>query len=625
MNVTLMTADELARGDLSRYQTIITGIRAYDVREDVRKNNARLLEFVRGGGTLIVQYNTGVAAFNNGHYTPYPAELGRERVTEEESPVQVLAPEDKIFRVPNKITADDFNGWIQERGLYFMHSWDEHWEPLLAMHDRGEPPRKGGLLRCYYGRGTYIYTGLSFFRELAGGVPGAVRLFVNLVDDHPSEQSFGPRREARGMNPAHEAAQRGPESGGLRRELGLGGATALNMIDMIGVGPFITIPLMLGAMGGPQAMLGWILGAVFAACDGLVWAELGAAMPGSGGTYRYLREIYGARRLGRMLSFLYVWQLSFSAPLSIASGCVGLAQYAGFVWPSLARAGAGTAIAILCCVAAVGLLYRPIRAVGQLSKLLWTLVAGTVAWVIFAGATHFNAARAFDFPAGAFHPDASFFTGLGAAMLVATYDYWGYYNVCFLGDEVREPSRTIPRAVMLSIAGVAAIYLVMNISVLGVIPWRELTAPSAKPYVISAMMQRVYGTSGGNGGDVAGDADGLCLGFFAAAGLLARALRGGAGWKLLPRICARGPEAALAQRLITGAGRGCVPGLFSAAGGPDRGAGGDSHHAAIPGAGRGFAAAARHAAGFSAPFQNVALSAAGAAGDGRIYIRTGLA
>ena len=295
------------------------------------------------------------------------------------------------------------------------------------------------------------------------------------------------------MNPAHEAAQRGPHSSGLRRELGLGGATALNMIDMIGVGPFITIPLMLGAMGGPQAMLGWILGAVFAACDGLVWAELGAAMPGSGGTYRYLREIYGVRRLGRMLSFLYIWQLSFSAPLSIASGCVGLAQYAGFVWPSLARTGPATAIAILCCVAAVGLLYRPIRAVGQLSKLLWVLVAGTVAWVIFAGATHFNAARAFDFPAGAFHFDASFFTGLGAAMLVATYDYWGYYNVCFLGDEVREPSRTIPRAVMLSIAGVAAIYLVMNISVLGVIPWRELTVPSAKPYVISVMMQHVYG------------------------------------------------------------------------------------------------------------------------------------
>jgi amino acid transporter len=131
--------------------------------------------------------------------------------------------------------------------------------------------------------------------------------------------------------------------------------------------------------------------------------------------------------------------------------------------------------------------------VAQLSKLLWMLVAATVTWVIFAGATHFNAARAFDFPAGAFHPDASFFTGLGAAMLVATYNYWGYYNVCFLGDEVRDPGRTIPRAVMLSIAGVAAIYLAMSISVLGVIPWRELTGSSARPYVMSMLMQRVYG------------------------------------------------------------------------------------------------------------------------------------
>jgi amino acid transporter len=301
----------------------------------------------------------------------------------------------------------------------------------------------------------------------------------------------------------------------LERELGLASATALNMIDMIGVGPFITIPLILGAMGGPQAMLGWILGAAFALCDGLVWAELGAAMPGSGGSYRYLREIYGSQRLGRMLSFLYIWQLSFSAPLSIASGCVGLAQYASFLWPSLAQvwmaremalplpllgqvhvtltAGPGTVVAILCCVAAVGLLYRPIRAVGQLSKLLGALVAGTVAWVIFTGATHFDPALAFDFPAGAFHLNASFFTGLGAAMLVATYDYWGYYNVCFLGDEVREPSRTIPRALLLSIVGVAAIYLAMNISVLGVVPWRELTAPSARPYVISVLMQRVYG------------------------------------------------------------------------------------------------------------------------------------
>jgi hypothetical protein len=146
-----------------------------------------------------VQYNTGVADFNKGRYTPYPAELGRERVTEEQSAVQVLDPDDKIFRVPNEITADDFSGWIQERGLYFMHSWDGRWEPLLAMNDRGEPSRRGGLLRCSYGRGTYIYTGLAFFRQLPGGVPGAVRLFVNLVDDHPNEQSSpGPRHARHG-------------------------------------------------------------------------------------------------------------------------------------------------------------------------------------------------------------------------------------------------------------------------------------------------------------------------------------------------------------------------------------------------------------------------------------------
>jgi LmbE family N-acetylglucosaminyl deacetylase len=199
MNVKMIQPDELARGDLSRYGTIVTGIRAYDVREDVRRYNARLLDFVHSGGTLIVQYNTGVADFNKGGYTPYPAELGRERVTEEESPVQVLTPNDTIFRVPNKITADDFSGWIQERGLYFMHSWDGRWEPLLAMNDRGEPSRRGGLLRCTYGRGIYVYTGLAFFRQLPSGVPGAVRLFVNLVDDHPSEQSSpGPRHAGHG-------------------------------------------------------------------------------------------------------------------------------------------------------------------------------------------------------------------------------------------------------------------------------------------------------------------------------------------------------------------------------------------------------------------------------------------
>ncbi|MBZ5627420.1 MAG: APC family permease [Acidobacteriia bacterium] len=304
----------------------------------------------------------------------------------------------------------------------------------------------------------------------------------------------------------------------LIRGVGLVNATALNMIDMIGVGPFITMPLIVSAMGGPQAMLGWIFGAFFAVCDGLVWAELGAAMPGSGGSYRYLKEIYGPKRLGRVLSFLFIWQLSFSAPLSIASGCIGLAQYGSYYWPALERtvAGrdfrvalpllgpleirvvvtAGTFVAIAAVIAAVLLLYRKITAIGRLSRLLWVGVIGTVAWIIFAGLTHFNAAQAFSFPPGAFRLTREFFLGLGSAMLVATYDYWGYYNICFLGGEVKDPGRTIPRALLLSIVLVACIYVLMNISILGVLPWQELTASAqsgTRFYVASTFMERIYG------------------------------------------------------------------------------------------------------------------------------------
>jgi len=320
------------------------------------------------------------------------------------------------------------------------------------------------------------------------------------------------------------ASPKGPADRGatLLRGVGLGSATALNMTDMIGVGPFITIPLIISAAGGPQAMLGWILGAGLALCDGMVWAELGAAMPGSGGSYRYLKEIYGPARLGRLMSFLFVWQLTFSAPLSIASGCLGLAQYASYLLPSLEKTylattlalsvpGLGplearilfsraTFVAIAACLVAVLLLYRRITVVGHLSKLLWVGVLATVAWVIVAGLTHFDFARAFDFPAGAFRLDHGFLAGLGSALLIATYDYWGYYNVCFLGDEVKEPARTIPRALMYSILAVGAIYVVMNVSILGVVPWRELAAAGqseTRYYVVSLMMQRLYGNWAG--------------------------------------------------------------------------------------------------------------------------------
>ncbi|HET8667223.1 MAG TPA: PIG-L family deacetylase, partial [Terriglobales bacterium] len=181
MDVTIISPQELAGGDLGRYGTIILGIRAYDTRDDVRANNKRLLDFVSNGGTLLVQYNASVSDFDSGHFTPYPAELSRQRVTVEQAPVEVLAPDNAVFHYPNAITSNDFSGWVQERGLYFMGSWDQHFQPLLASHDPGEKPEQGGLLEAQYGKGLYIYTGYAFFRQLPGGVPGAVRLFVNLV------------------------------------------------------------------------------------------------------------------------------------------------------------------------------------------------------------------------------------------------------------------------------------------------------------------------------------------------------------------------------------------------------------------------------------------------------------
>ncbi|MGA8493394.1 MAG: APC family permease [Terriglobales bacterium] len=316
------------------------------------------------------------------------------------------------------------------------------------------------------------------------------------------------------MQPASHPGQNSPH---LIRGVGLGSGTALNMIDMIGVGPFITIPLMVSAMGGPQAMLGWILGAIFAMCDGLVWAELGAAMPQSGGSYRYLREIYGPDRLGRLISFLFVWQLSFSAPLIIASGSIGLAGYASYLWPGLETqyvsrhwslplpllgrlqmhwlVSGATFVAIGTVVLALLLLYRKITSIGWISKLLLAGVIGTMTWIIIAGLSHFHASLAFSFPPGAFTLSRNFFLGLGSAMLIATYDYWGYANIAFLGDEVKEPGKTIPRAILLSIFLVACLYVVMNISILGVVPWREIQAgPDNRGlYVISIFMRKIYG------------------------------------------------------------------------------------------------------------------------------------
>ena len=281
---------------------------------------------------------------------------------------------------------------------------------------------------------------------------------------------------------------------GLRRELGLVQATSLAITDMIGIGPFITIPLFLTTMGGPQAMLGWIVGAGLAFCDGLVWAELGAAMPKAGGSYNYLREAFGPATIGRWFSFLVVWQIMFSAPLSVASGSIGFANYFHYLVPALSSWGIRIFASLLPLVMIL-LLYRRIRAVGNLSVVLLVGVLIGCFWIVGSGLPQLSAHRIFDFPPDAFRLNWVFWAGLGHATLFALYDYFGYYNVCYLGEEIRDPARVIPRAILFSIVVVAALYLLMNASILSVVPWRE--AQQSK-FIASIYIERLYGVGAGN-------------------------------------------------------------------------------------------------------------------------------
>lgn len=281
-------------------------------------------------------------------------------------------------------------------------------------------------------------------------------------------------------------------STGLQRGLGTAGALGANIIDMVGVGPFLTLPLIVAAMGGPQAMLGWLLGALLSLCDGMTWSELGTAHPQAGGSYAYLKVSYPAP-WGRLFSFLYAWQLLFSAPLSIASGCIGFAQYLSWFHPALSHTSQSL-IAMAACIACTLVLLQPVRKVGEATKALGVVVLLTLVAIIVIGFTHFSATKAFSFPAGAFHLDHAFFLGLGGGLLISAYDYWGYYNVCFLGAEVQHPQRTIPRAVLGSITIVGVLYLLMNAAVLGVLPWQSLAAENAaaRQYTIAAFVQAAF-------------------------------------------------------------------------------------------------------------------------------------
>jgi fructoselysine transporter len=276
---------------------------------------------------------------------------------------------------------------------------------------------------------------------------------------------------------------------GLIRALGLWEATSINMIDMVGIGPFVVIPFVVGTMHGSYSILAWVLGALLAVLDGFVWSELGAAMPEAGGSYIFLKTIYGERKWGRLMSFLYTWQTVIQAPLVIASGSIGFSQYLTYLLPLTPvqqKLVSGGLVLLL-----VALLYRRINSVGKISLFLWAGVIGTMAWLIFGGITHFDVHFAINNRDQHFELfSVLFFAALGQASVKTVYSYLGYYNVCHLGGEIIRPERNIPRSIFLSIAGIAVLYLLMQTCILGVLPWEEI---KDSPFVVSTFFENLYG------------------------------------------------------------------------------------------------------------------------------------
>jgi basic amino acid/polyamine antiporter, APA family len=279
----------------------------------------------------------------------------------------------------------------------------------------------------------------------------------------------------------------------LERRLGLLNATSINMSNMVGTGPFITLPLIIGAMGGPQALLGWFVGAVVAIADGMVWSELAAALPGSGGSYVYLRDSFGRARWGRFWAFMFIFQMICSGPLEIASGNIAVAQYVHYLWRGLTPFDEKLVAAAAGLLATI-LLYRKITSIAKLMMALWIGMLITVGWVIVSGLLHFDPSVAFAFPPGAFSFTTGFFMGLGTATLYVMYCYLGYYGVCYLGDEVINPPRTIPRALIISVLAVLVINFLVSFGIIGAIPWREAVRSQ---FIASLFMEKLYGNWAG--------------------------------------------------------------------------------------------------------------------------------
>jgi amino acid transporter len=275
---------------------------------------------------------------------------------------------------------------------------------------------------------------------------------------------------------------------GFVRSIGLPTAIAINMTQMCGIGPFITIPLMVAAFGGPQAILGWIAGAILALSDGLIWAELGAAMPGAGGTYIYLREAF-QYRTGRLMPFIFTWTAVLFIPLIMSTGVIGLVTYLGYLWPNMSQLEIYLVSLVVVAVVLFAL-YRRIESIGLLTRILFAIMLISIGTVIVASLTHFNSSLAFTYPSNAFTLNGGFFAGLGAGLIIGIYDYLGYNTTAYMGAEMRNPGRVIPWSIIVSILGIMLLYLALNIGVLGVVPWQNV---AKSPSIASLVLEQIWG------------------------------------------------------------------------------------------------------------------------------------
>ncbi len=289
-----------------------------------------------------------------------------------------------------------------------------------------------------------------------------------------------------------------PASPTLQRRLGLFQSTVLNMIDMVGIGPFITLPIVMGLMGG-MFLYAWIAGAVLSLIDAMIWSELGAAYPLAGGSYNFLKEAYGKNGMGRMMSFLYVWQTVIQAPLVAASAAIGFSQYLGYLVqlnPLQQKAVSGAVIILVTF-----LLYRKIDSIGKIGVLLWSGVILTLGWIIIAGISNGNFMQPLQQINASFSWKHLLSFTFGQACVKTIYSYLGYYNVCHLGGEIKEPGKNIPRSMFISVIGIAILYLAVNVSVSSVISWQEIQqwcASGKNPFVISTFIERLYGHTSAN-------------------------------------------------------------------------------------------------------------------------------